>query len=400
MTVIDSTIDGNHSFTNSSGGNGGGIVTDRGTAVLTGCTISNNQSGSNGGGLSNFGLTVTLTNCTVSGNMANPTFGKTAGGIEAGELGLVTLNNVTVTDNVATFGGGVGAGTSGLNVQNSIIAGNHDPMGGSSDCQGTITSLGYDLIGNAAGCTINGSSANLTGFDPLLGPLADNGGPTKTHALLPGSPAIDAANPAAPASGTRACADMDQRGIARPQPADGRCDIGAFELALPPTTTTTSRPPSTATTVTTTSTTRPSPTTTAPTPSTTSTTLPSGCVLDQLPEDSFPGVECAITTVRATLNGPPQPDCTGRCKCSPLETPIDHIDSLVTQAQGASSAKKCKRKLDRARRAAKSFNIRISSLLKRHCIAPTNLGTTLAQETANLTIRSKALFKSGYCAGK
>ena len=62
----------------------------------------------------------------------------------------------------------------------------------------------------------------------MLGPLQDNGGPTFTHALLAGSPAIDARNPAAPGSGGNACEATDQRGVARPQGA--ACDIGAFEL--------------------------------------------------------------------------------------------------------------------------------------------------------------------------
>jgi hypothetical protein len=69
----------------------------------------------------------------------------------------------------------------------------------------------------------------------MLGPLASNGGKTKTHALLAGSPAIDAANPAAPGSGGTSCPTKDQRGIGRPKDGNGdtvsRCDMGAFELS-------------------------------------------------------------------------------------------------------------------------------------------------------------------------
>ncbi len=69
-------------------------------------------------------------------------------------------------------------------------------------------------------------------MNPLLGPLANNGGPTQTHALLAGSPAIDAGNPATPGSGGNACEATDQRGYARP--AGLACDIGAYEFGAPP----------------------------------------------------------------------------------------------------------------------------------------------------------------------
>ncbi|HZP40998.1 MAG TPA: choice-of-anchor Q domain-containing protein, partial [Candidatus Binatia bacterium] len=92
------------------------------------------------------------------------------------------------------------------------------------DCNFAQTAT--DLVGTAA-----------APIDPMLGPLAANGGPTATHALLTGSPAIDAANPAAPGSGGDACPATDQRGIQRLQDGNGdgipRCDIGAFELAEP-----------------------------------------------------------------------------------------------------------------------------------------------------------------------
>ena len=71
-------------------------------------------------------------------------------------------------------------------------------------------------------------TGELAGAYPLLGPLQDNGGPSQTHALLQGSPAIDAGNPATPGSGGSACEAIDQRGVSRPQGA--ACDIGAFEL--------------------------------------------------------------------------------------------------------------------------------------------------------------------------
>jgi hypothetical protein len=81
------------------------------------------------------------------------------------------------------------------------------------------------LIQDPAGCTIAGNPiGNITGQDPLLGPLADNGGSNYTHALLPGSPAIDAGSPDCPPP------DADQRGVPRPQAL--ACDIGAFEAEV------------------------------------------------------------------------------------------------------------------------------------------------------------------------
>jgi predicted outer membrane repeat protein len=98
---------------------------------------------------------------------------------------------------------------------------------------GVFASDGYNLIGDGSGGEFaNGVGGDKVGaaaspLDARLAPLANNGGPTQTHALLSGSPAIDAANPAAPGSGGNACPPADQRGVARPQ--GPRCDIGAFE---------------------------------------------------------------------------------------------------------------------------------------------------------------------------
>lgn len=86
-------------------------------------------------------------------------------------------------------------------------------------------SLGYNLIHEAAGCTLTGDTSGLiTGQDPLLAPLADNGGPTRTHALLPRSPAIDAGSPDCPPPAA------DQRGVQRPFGL--ACDIGAYEAEI------------------------------------------------------------------------------------------------------------------------------------------------------------------------
>jgi hypothetical protein len=100
-----------------------------------------------------------------------------------------------------------------------------------SDCHGIMTSQGYNLITKIAGCTISGiQTGNIYGSKPLLGALADNGGPTMTHRLLSASPAVDAGHPSD-------FETTDQRGVLRPKDGDGdgraRSDIGAFELFLP-----------------------------------------------------------------------------------------------------------------------------------------------------------------------
>ena len=101
---------------------------------------------------------------------------------------------------------------------NTIIAGNTAPTG--PDCNRFATSLGHNLIGTSDGCGFTPAAGDLVNANPLLGPLQDNGGPTKTHALLEGSPAIDAGDNAS-------CPATDQRGVARLQRA--ACDIGSYE---------------------------------------------------------------------------------------------------------------------------------------------------------------------------
>ena len=122
-------------------------------------------------------------------------------------------------------------------MSNTIIANNVDAGGEAPDCTGQISSQGYNLVQNPAGCALIGGPGDITGEDPKLGPLANNGGPTQTRALLRGSPAIDAGNPAPPGSGGAACEARDQRGVDRPQDGDAdgvaTCDMGAFERSRP-----------------------------------------------------------------------------------------------------------------------------------------------------------------------
>jgi hypothetical protein len=172
----------------------------------------------------------------VSGNRSWDDDGNDGAGIQNG--GTLVLYNSTITQNEGTLGGLKTVGPTTL--ANTIIAGNiaRDWDDGglvpSPDCWGTIRSQGYNLIGDTTSCTITGdTTGNLLNVAPNLGPLQNNGGPTFTHALLPGSPAIDAGNPATPGSTPTACPTSDQRNLSRPRDGNGdglsRCDIGATE---------------------------------------------------------------------------------------------------------------------------------------------------------------------------
>ena len=165
-----------------------------------------------------------MTNCTVSGNSCTPYSGDGGGGILNISNATLHLTDCTIVSNTSGTGPGRGIENDpgGITyVEDTIIANN-----GSNDFTGVLNSGGYNLIKNTNGCVVIGSLiGNRYGVDPLLSPLQNNGGMTMTHALLPGSPAIDAG----PAN---AAPYFDQRGIARPQgTAD---DIGAYEYGSVP----------------------------------------------------------------------------------------------------------------------------------------------------------------------
>ncbi len=234
LIVTDSTFSGNQAT--GQYGCGGGISSN-GILNITGSTFSGNAAtginGNGGGGLYHINEGASIANSTFSGN-STATDG---GGIYFRDW-TMALNYVTITGNTADSdnngtgnGGGLFVSDWGTIIQvgNTIIAQNSDLSGGGADCYtyntAVLTSQDYNLIQDTTGCTFAGTTTNnITGADPNLGPLQDNGGPTRTCALITGSPAIDAANPGS-------CLATDQRGVARP--VGSRCDIGAFEGELP-----------------------------------------------------------------------------------------------------------------------------------------------------------------------
>jgi hypothetical protein len=244
LTVTNSTVSSN-SATNFGGGINNSGSGGSATVTITGSTISGNTSTGLGGGLENDAATLTLTNSTVSGNNSN-----TDGGGLFINTGTVTLTNVTVTNNRAdndsnTSGRGGGISDSvAVTLHNTIVAGNFkggSPSTTADDIFSTVDSASsFNLVGilGGPGGITNGTNNNQVGVvDARLGPLADNGGPTRTHALLAGSPALDVGDDAvtlAPLNLT-----TDQRGVGFNRKADGpdanstaTVDIGAFEAQV------------------------------------------------------------------------------------------------------------------------------------------------------------------------
>ncbi len=239
---------------------GGGIYT-RGGLTLTGSTVSNNTvtnaspingGGSHyasGGGVMNVGATgSTITFSTISGNTLTAPSGTTAGGIYNDASGhQMTITNSTISGNTATTGGGAFGNSGTMAFVNSTVASNSTGVNAaanatfslqntilanaSTDCSGsgTYSSAGYNLSRDHTCDSFLTGAHDLKGVDPALDTLKVNApGTTATHALLPGSAAIDQIPNAGGCN--NAGITTDQRGVARPQPAGGLCDIGAFEV--------------------------------------------------------------------------------------------------------------------------------------------------------------------------
>jgi CSLREA domain-containing protein/uncharacterized repeat protein (TIGR01451 family) len=247
INVINSTLSNN----SAPNGGGGGIANNgSGSVSVTNSTLSGNSAGGSGfgGGIYNNNAgPVSVTNSTLSGNSA----GSVGGGISNQSTGQVTVTNSTLSDNSAgTFGGAIASnGTVPVQISNSIIAGNSAP-GAGPNLNGSFTTQGYNLIGDNGSVTssfpagnpnANGDivGTNAAPLDPLLGPLANNGGPTQTHRLLTTSPALDKGKNFAVDENNNSIA-TDQRGLLRPVDLDDSfypnasggdaSDIGAYEL--------------------------------------------------------------------------------------------------------------------------------------------------------------------------
>jgi hypothetical protein len=201
LNVSNSTFAGN-----SASSGGGGIYSSHGSVMVSNSTFAGNSAVYEGGAIYNDLSSATVSNSTFAGNSAS-----VVGSAIYNARGSMTVSNSTFAGNSAGFAGSI-ASASSMTLRNTIVA--NSTAGG--DCNGSISADSHTLAsdGSCGGATVK-SSAELN-----LGRLANNGGPTQTIALLPGSAAIDAA--------TTDCPDTDQRGIARPQ--GSACDIGAFEL--------------------------------------------------------------------------------------------------------------------------------------------------------------------------
>ena len=182
-----------------------------------------------GGAIANGGGRVTIINSTLSNNSA-----ATDGGAIVHSFGTLTITNSTLWGNSASSGGGI-ANTDAMTIKNSIVA---NSSGGNCSNFSTVTAQGFNFAtdGTCPGF-MQKTSAQLN-----LGSLANNGGPTQTHALQPGSVAIDAATDCTDTGG--GAVTTDQRGVTRPQDGDANgsaiCDVGAYEAAGPPVVTSTS----------------------------------------------------------------------------------------------------------------------------------------------------------------
>jgi hypothetical protein len=223
ITLTNSTLSGNrvegYGFNYGAFIRGGGVYGYNGQSVsITGSTIDNNYSVGGGAGIAIVGATLTLSNSTVSGNYSYSGYG---GGVFANNYSALTIGNSTIADNYAySYAGGVSIYGSQLDLQSTIIASN---VSGTDSADADFA--GYTLTG-ANNLIVTTSypvpSGTLT-TDPNLQPLANNGGPTQTMALITGSSAIDQGNNAAGLA-------TDQRGTGYPRVSGAATDIGAFEL--------------------------------------------------------------------------------------------------------------------------------------------------------------------------
>lgn len=240
MEIRDTTITGNRADL------GGGIsqysYDGTATASIERSTISGNTA-NDGGGISNRSVAyyyddvssnLTIRSSTISGNTADNSGGGVHNEAEGGSIASVGLSNSTIAFNEAYLGDGGGlfnAATATATMHSVIVAGN-SADGTGPDLAGELAEVSFSLIQDETGHSIfSGTNGNIVGEDPLLGPLADNGGPTSTHTLLEGSPAIDqGANPDVLTSDQRGSAFLRTIDDDSISDANDGTDIGAIEI--------------------------------------------------------------------------------------------------------------------------------------------------------------------------
>jgi hypothetical protein len=249
LSMTRTTVDQNHVIASSdsanataiNGGMGAGAPSTISASTISRNTVKATAQGAHAAQALTAGVQMggsppsKITNSTVASNVAraesDPATGSavaTGGGIASSADSLL-LTNTTVARNLVggvanttTFRGGglfVNSGTTTLKA--TILALNTAPAAGGPNCFGSVASQGHNVLGTTAGCTFGNLPSDQLNKNPKLGPLANNGGPTLTLALLTGSPALNVIAPAACAVAT------DQRGVHRPQ--GPKCDVGSYE---------------------------------------------------------------------------------------------------------------------------------------------------------------------------
>ena len=249
-------------FSQNSASTGGGILNTGGSVSLTRSTVTDNSARFGGGGIATEDGALTVRSSTLSGNtaadpngggggifnsifeaasstvdIANSTMSQNSGAFGGAiiNVGTLTVSRSTLTENSASSGGGIYNGNSDPVVGSATLAASINAANAGGNCSGTgtATSHGYNLTGPDCGFASTGDQTVADNTAAIgIGPLADNGGPTQTMALLSTSPAVDAiptgavavdgTTPLCPVFGT-----VDQRGAFRPRGTG--CDIGAFE---------------------------------------------------------------------------------------------------------------------------------------------------------------------------
>ena len=308
LTIINSALSGNTA-------DFGGGVYNGGTLNIVDSTISGNTANTEGAGVYN-PVTLTIINSTFSDNTS-----QIAGAVF--NTGTLVITNSTISNNTSMFLAGGVVNLNNFQIGNTIL--NEGPASANiyNNSSGVVMSLGYNLSSDDASGILTGPGDQIRA-DPKLGPLQNNGGHTLTHALLPGSPGIDAGNP-----NFMPPPFFDQRGSDFSRVRNGRIDVGSFEVqagAIPTATPTISASPTPTPGATATATATSTPT---PTPTATHTPTPT------------PVSTPAVTTNPATLIGSFSARLNGTVNPHGLTTTV-HLQYGTTTNYGHTTASQTK----------------------------------------------------------